>query len=392
MKIVYIYTALVTVGGADRVIINKANWLANHGYDVHIVTDTQKGRVPVYPLSSKVTLYDLNIDFSKEYGHILPIRIFYYFVLMRKYKKKLEDYLKKEKPDVVITTLGRDLDFLTNIKDGSIKLGESHIVRLYSRNFHLMEQKGGLYKLLARYGRWKQEKTVSQLDGLVLLTEQDRASWKEVTRTFVIPNPLTFSTVEYSKCENKQAICVGRYNEQKGYEYLIDAWAIVNSRHPDWTLHAYGAGEMKDYLQKVISENGLINKIILHEPVSNIVDKYLESSLYILSSRYEGFAMVLIEAMECGVPCVSFDCPSGPSDIISHGEDGYLVDYLNSRQLAERICELIENDELRKEMGHKAKINVQRYEEDVIMKQWENLFNMLIQFKKDNKDKSKGIY
>ena len=110
-----------------------------------------------------------------------------------------------------------------------------------------------------------------------------------------------------------------------------------------------------------------------------------------MSSRYEGFAMVLIEAMECGIPCVSFDCPSGPSDIISHGEDGYLVDYLNSRQLAERICELIENDELRKEMGHKAN-NVQRYEEDVIMKQWENLFNMLIQFKKDNKDKSKGIY
>ena len=241
-----------------------------------------------------------------------------------------------------------------------------------------MEQKGFVYKLLARYGRWKQERTVSRLDGLVLLTEQDQKSWNEVTRTFVIPNSLSFKTKESSKCENKKAICVGRYNEQKGYEYLIEAWSIVSSKHPDWSLHAYGAGELKDELQKLISEKNIGYSFFLHEPNTNIIEKYLDSSIYIMSSRYEGFGMVLIEAMECGLPCISFNCPSGPADIINHGIDGYLVDYLNSKQLASRICELIENDNLRKEMGRKAKINVQRYSEDSIMRKWEDLLMELI--------------
>ena len=382
MKIFYIYTSLRTVGGADRVITNKANWLAEHGYDITIVTDTQMGCPPVYPLSPKVRLHDLAVDFNQEYGHCIPIRIWWYFKLMWKYKKLLKAFLMKEKPDIVITTLARDLDFLTSINDGSIKIGESHIARYYSRNFHLLEQRGFFSKLLAKYGRWKQERTVSQLEGLVLLTKQDEKKWSGVTQTFVIPNYLTFQTELYSKCDHKQAICVGRYNEQKGYEYMISAWAIVNQRHPDWTLHVYGEGEIKNELQSFINTNGIQGKMILHNPVKNIIDKYLESSICVLSSRYEGFGMVLVEAMECGLPCVSFDCPYGASDIIKHGEDGYLVDYLNVEQLAERICELIEDDVKRKEMGRKAKLNIQRYSPDTVMKQWVDLFDFMVYSKK----------
>jgi len=157
MKIFYIYTALLTKGGADRVLTEKANWLAEHGYEITIITDTQMGRVPVFPLSSKVILHDLAIDFSQEYKHRFPLRIWWYFKLMKQYKEKLKDYLFQERPDIVITTLGRDLDFLTDINDGSIKIGESHIARHFSRNFHLLEQRGGVYWLLAKYGRWKQE-------------------------------------------------------------------------------------------------------------------------------------------------------------------------------------------------------------------------------------------
>ncbi len=378
MKIFYIYTSLRTVGGADRVITNKANWLAEHGYDVTIVTDTQMSYPPVYPLSPKVRLYDFAVDFNLEYGHSIPVRIWWYFKLMRKYKYLLKNFLMKEKPDIVITTLARDLDFLTSIHDGSIKIGESHIARHYSRNFHLLEQKGGLSKLLAMYGRWKQERTVRKLDGLVLLTSQDERNWRGITRTFVIPNFLTFQTDNCSTCENKQAICVGRYNEQKGYEYMIETWSIVNQRHPDWRLHVYGEGEIRDEIQCQINAKGINGKMILHDPVKNILDKYLESSLCVLSSRYEGFGMVLVEAMECGVPCISFDFPYGASDIIRHGEDGYLVEYLNSQQLASRICELIEDGEKRKRMGHQAKLNIQRFSQESVMKQWTDLFDRLI--------------
>jgi len=377
MKIFYIYTTLLTRGGADRVVAEKANWLAEHGYDTTIVTDTQLGRPPVFPILPKVKLYDLAIDFSQEYGHILILRAWWYLILMRRYKKALCNLLYKEKPDIVITTLGRELDFLPYVKDGSIKIGESHIARKFSRNFHLLEQKGGIHKLLAKIWRRKQETDVSHLDGLVLLTNQDAESWKGVTRTFVIPNSLPFYPDRISKCDNKRAICVGRFNEQKGYEYLIDAWCIVSKKHPDWRLDVFGAGEMKPVLQELINAKGLDESIVLNEPVSTIMEEYLDSSIYIMSSRYEGFGMVLIEAMACGVPCVSFDCPYGPSDIIKNGQDGYLVEHLNTKALANGICNLIENAELRKSFGENARKNVLRYSQDIVMQQWVDLFNSL---------------
>lgn len=376
MKITYIYTALVTRGGADRVITNKANWLADHGYDVMIVTDTQLGREPIYPLSPKVVLHDLAIDFSLEYGHSLPLRTWWYFKLMRQYRKKLTSVLKKRQSDIVITTLGRDLDFLTKIKDGSVKIGESHIARQFSRNFHLMEQKGGLHKMIAQIWRKKQEKDVSKLDALVLLTQEDANSWKGVTKTYVIPNPTPFYPEESSTCESHQAICVGRLNEQKGYEYLIDAWAIVSKRHPDWILNAYGSGEIKEQLQTRINEKGVSTSLILNEPTSEIISKYLESSIYVMSSRFEGFPMVLLEAMSCGLPCVSFDCPNGVRDMIEEGRNGFLVEYLNVNALAESIRKLIEDESLRKKLGKTAKEDVKKYLPDSIMKSWVDLFNL----------------
>lgn len=376
MKITYIYTALVTRGGADRVITNKANWLAEHGYDVMIITDTQMGRAPVYPLSSKVVLHDLAIDFSLEYGHSLPVRAWWYFKLMRQYRRKLKEALLKRQSDIVITTLGRDLDFLTKINDGSVKLGESHIARQFSRNFHLMEQKGGLHKMIAKIWRKKQERDVSRLDTLVLLTQEDANSWEGVTKTFVIPNPTPFYPEKSSSCESHKAICVGRLNEQKGYEYLFDAWAIVSRRHPDWVLNAYGSGEIKEQLQERINEKGISNTLILNEPTSDIIDKYLESSIYIMSSRFEGFPMVLLEAMSCGLPCVSFDCPNGAKDIIEDGRNGFLVEYLNVNALAESICKLIEDESLRKMLGQTAKEDVMMYLPDSIMKLWIDLFNI----------------
>lgn len=377
MKIFYVYTALLTKGGADRVVTEKANWLAEHGYDITIVTDTQLGREPVFSLSPKVKLYDLAIDFSQEYGHILPLRAWWYYILMGRYKKALSKYLINEKPDIVITTLGRELDFLPYLKDGSIKIGESHIAREYSRNFHLMEQKGGVHKCLAKLWRRKQEKDVSRLDGLVLLTKQDAESWKGVTQTFVIPNSLPFYPDRMSPCGMKRAICVGRLNEQKGYEYLIDAWSLVIMKHPDWILDVFGYGEIKAELQKRINERGLENSLKLNEPTSAIMEEYLNSSIYIMSSRYEGFGMVLIEAMACGVPCVSFDCPYGPSDIIRNGEDGLLVEHLNTQALADGICKLIENPELRKKFGKSARKNVLRFSREMVMQQWVDLFESL---------------
>ena len=174
---------------------------------------------------------------------------------------------------------------------------------------------------------------------------------------------------------------VGRYNDAKGYDYIIPAWEIVHRRYPSWQLHVYGSGELHDDILRWIHERHLEHAIILHEPIDNIQEKYLESSICVLSSRYEGFSLVIIEAMACGVPCVSFDCPYGPRTIIKNEVDGLLVDYLNVAALASDICSLIDNPLYRKKLGGNARKNILRFSKENVMIMWENLFEELISCK-----------
>ena len=374
MKIFYVYTALLTKGGADRVITDKANWLSAHGYDIAIVTDTQLGRPPVFPLSPKVRLIDLAIDFSKEYGHNFFVRTILYYYLMFGYKRKMKRLLLEERPDIVVTTLGRDISFLPNLNDGSVKIGEVHTTRYFLRNFHLLKKRNVFFKYLTMYFRWKMECQVKKLDALVLLAEQHKEDWKNMKSIYVVPNSYPFYPDEPSTCTNKQVIMVGRYNDAKGYDYLIPAWSVVHQRHPDWVLNVYGSGEYYEQVVSWIKEKRLENSIRLHEPTDQIMEKYLESSICVMSSRYEGFPMVLLEAMASGVPCVAFDCPYGPRNIIRHEEDGLLVDYLNSSALADGLCRLIQDEDLRKRFGRQARENVRRFSKESIMSQWERVF------------------
>ena len=378
MKILYAVGAVNLPGGYDRIIIEKANYLAEHDHDVIITVASHALVKPYYPISEKVRLIDFNIDFHQQYRHGLFYRAYLYFSLMRQYRNALENLLYSEQPDVVISTLGREIDFITGIQDGSIKIGESHIAKDYVRNLHLMECRGSLYRMIATIWRKKIERNVRKLAALVLLTQHDANSWEGFTKTVVIPNSLPFYPPHGSSCENKQVIFVGRLNEQKGLEYLVDTWAKVNLKHPDWVLHMYGEGEQKQLLSQMIEEAGLERVIISHPPTSMIKEKYLESSMFLLTSRFEGLPMVILEAMACGLPVVSFDCPYGPADMIKDGEDGFLVEYLNTDEAAQRVCQLIENPELRKTMGMQARVNVQRYNRDVVMKQWTDLFESLI--------------
>ena len=377
MKILYAVESVNLPGGYDRIIIEKCNYLAEHGHNVIICVSSHALAQPYYPISDKVQVFDLHIDFHSQYGHNLLYRAWVYFSLMHRYKKELKKLLFSVHPDVVITTLGREIDFITDIDDGSTKIGESHIAKDFVRNLHLMEQRGLIYRMIARYWRKKIDCKVKKLAALVLLTQHDADSWKGLTQTVVIPNSLPFYPQQGSSCDNKQVIFVGRLNEQKGLEYLVDTWTKVNKNHPDWVLHMYGEGEQKHMLLQMIKEAGLERTIIVHQPTPMILDKYLESSAFLLTSRFEGLPMVLIEALACGLPVVSFDCPWGPADIIRDGEDGFLVEYLNTDMASQRVCQLIENVQLRKNMSAKARINVQRFNRDVVMKQWLDLFGVL---------------
>ena len=379
MHILYIYSEITILGGTDKVLVQKANYLATHGYQVTIVSEAQMGRPFSFPLDRAVKHIDIGLDFNSQYSKGTLGRAYVYYSLMRQYKKRLRDILNNERPDVTISMMGRSIDVIPSIHDGSVKIVEAHTTKHFLRSYHLMEQRGGAFKYIARYLRKKMVNHVAKLDAIVLLTQQDANDWREAKRTFVIPNAIHCFPKECAALENRQVIMVGRYNDSKGYDYLVSAWKIVHDRHPDWILNAYGSGELHDQVVEWISEHHLENSFILHEPTDHILDKYLESSICVLSSRYEGFSLAILEGMACGVPFVSFDCPHGPRNIIRNGEDGLLVDYLNPQALADGICQLIEDEDLRHRLGAKAKENIKRFSEESVMTQWEELFHSLRQ-------------
>lgn len=377
MKIVYLYQELAFWSGADRVITEKANYFADVcNYEVYMITTCQKHPM-VFPLSPKVKHIDIGIDFHEQYKYSLYKRFFIYFKLIHKYKKNLTKILTSIKPDFTITTLCKDMDIITSIQDGSKKIAEAHLAKEFVRDLHLYKKKNILYKITGVILNYRTNKVIKKLDGFVVLSTKDAKNWEKVRKATIIPNSLPFYPTESSKCENKKIISVGRLEDQKGYDMLIKAWDIIAKKYPGWTIHIYGDGSLKNKLTDEINQRGLSSSLKIENPTPDIINKYIDSSIYVMSSRFEGFGMVLIEAMSCGLPVISFDCPDGPSEIITNNKDGILVENGNINELAEKISYLIENENSRKRMGIAAKENTKRYLPYFVMQKWISLFNSL---------------
>ena len=183
-------------------------------------------------------------------------------------------------------------------------------------------------------------------------------------------------TGRYSNLESKHVIFVGRYTGQKGIPELFKIWDIVHLNHPDWHLDLYGDGDINE-IPYSEEQREKIN-IHVHKPDSDIFSRYLESSIFVLTSRYEPFGLVMPEAMSCGLPVIAFDCPFGPAQIINDGIDGFLIMDRSICAFAKRLCQLIESPHLRMTMGEAAIQSSQKYSAESIMPQWINLFNELI--------------
>ena len=367
MKIAYYLPSLQAPGGIERIVTFKANYFAEHfeGYDITIITSEQMGKAPHFPLSPKVKHIDLGVSFDLPYSQSIVSKVLKYPFRYYRFKQRLSNLLNELKPDI------------TKLKDGSLKIGEFHVSR-YAYGAEALKRKSPIVNMIKK--RWANRfvKNLSKLSRVIILTSEGAKDWPELTNISIIPNPIS-TPVEGKQTDilSHNAIAVGRYAPQKGFDMLIPAWSIVAQRHPDWKLHIYGEGDLKEKFTKLIDELQLNNNCLLHHTVSNIAEKYCMSSIFVLSSRYEGFGLVLAEAMSCGIPCVSFDCPHGPSDIIKDHEDGLLVEKENIKELADKICYLIENENVRIKMGHKARENVKRFLPENVMPQWKNLFESL---------------
>lgn len=378
LKLVYVTPALYMAGGVERVLTLKANYFAEHfGYDITIILTEGKGKPLFYPLSDKIKIINLDINFEELWTCSFVKKVFVYLKKQRQYKKLLTQELMRIHPDITISLLRREINFINDIKDGSRKIGELHINKANYRNFEGNEA-NFIKNLFARY--WMRELVVhlKQLDSLIVLTQEDKLSWKELENVQVIPDPLSFVPQLISPLTSKRVIAVGRYAYQKGFDLLLQTWAKVEKLCPDWELVVFGDGDRSSYKQLqqdlVIDEN----RCHLNGKTKDIEREYVNSSLFVFSSRFEGFGMVLVEAMACGLPVVSFDCPCGPKDIIKDGEDGLLVETGNVSALAEGLISLINNSERRMAMSIAAQHNSQRFNIDNIAQQWKCLFDEIV--------------
>lgn len=378
IKIAYCIPSLYYPSGMERVLTLKANYFAEHfGYEIHIILTDGKDKEPYYKLYPSITLHQLDINYDEMYGRSLWKRISGYWNKQQLFMKRLNDCLCEIRPDITISLLRRDINFINKMKDGSIKLGEIHFNKSNYREFSDNRLPAFVQHCVKKYWMWQLIRQVQQLKRFVVLSYEDAAEWTKLKNVAVIYNPLPFFPERQSDGSSKQVIAAGRYMPQKGFDRLIDAWSIVNMQHPDWVLRIYGDG-MRQQLQQQIDRLGIASSCILEHSTPDIDEKYCESSIFALSSRYEGFGMVIIEAMACGIPPVSFACPCGPRDIIDDGKNGLLVENGNIEMLAGKICYLIENDEIRRKMGQQARIDVERFKIEQIAGQWKELFESLV--------------
>jgi len=361
-------------GGVERVLTLKANYFAEHfGYDITIILTEGKDKPLFYPLSDRIKIVNLDVNFEELWTCSFVKKVFVYLSKQRIFKKRLTAELMRIRPDITVSLLRREINFINDIKDGSKKIGELHVNRANYRNFE--EGDANFIKnLFAKFWMCSLVSHLKRLDKFIVLTEEDKASWTELSNVEVIPDPLAFDVAEVSPLKAKRVIAVGRYVYQKGFDLLLQAWAKIEKLFPDWELAIYGMGDRSPY-ENLARQLGVdMNRCHLNGSTQNIRKEYLESSLFVFSSRFEGFGMVLIEAMACGLPVVSFDCPCGPKDIVSHDEDGLLVPSGDIDKLANAMSQLMDSYELRHQMAKNAICNVRRFQIDEIADRWQLLF------------------
>lgn len=362
MKILYITNGIVGVGGLERVLSIKASYLADEmDYEVHILTLNQNDSSPFYTFSPQIILHDIIVE-----GNAVR-----YFM---QYYQGIKEVVKKIIPDIIaVCDDGLKGFFLPLLlRKPCPMIYERHV----SRNIEIKERQGVIGRIGVNIKFFLMNFLAKSFDKFVVLTNANIDEWK-VRNITVIPNPLSFNPSQTSKLQERNVIAVGKQTYQKGYDRLLKSWKLVYEKHSDWKLNIFGKFEPSQQLEEQTVALGIQDSVKFNAPVKNILDKYLESSICVMTSRFEGFGMVLIEAMACGVPCVSFDCPCGPADIIKDGIDGFLVANGDVDVFAKKLTLLMEDEDLRKRMGADAKENVKRYLPDEVMPLWNKLFKSI---------------
>ncbi|WP_267431554.1 MULTISPECIES: glycosyltransferase family 4 protein [unclassified Chryseobacterium] len=379
IKLLYLIPSLYAPGGMERILTNKINHLVGTGkYDVSIMTTDQMEKPNYFFLDKRVNTIHLNLNFNMFFNYNLIKKYLETKKLLKLYNSKLKNFIIENKIDICISLGGKELEFLSSLDVNCKKICEIHFAKDIRKQF-LIARKNSLLNNFIGTLRTKQLiYQTKKLDKLIVLTKKDKQDWINTNKN--VEQIYNFSFIEtksQSNFKNKKAIAIGRLDSQKGFDMLIDAWAEIKEYNKDWKLEIYGQGEWENKLKEKIAKKKVEN-IELKGSTNEIENKLLESSLYLCSSRYEGFPLVLLEAISCGLPIVSFDCPQGPAEIIENNISGILVEKENIEQFAEKLTDIIRNEDLRMMMGNNAKNKSQEFSKSKIMEEWENLFESLV--------------
>ncbi len=364
MKILYIVPDVNNEGGVARVLSIKANYLIEKfGYDITILTQNNGNSSPFYEFNRKIEFHDM----------LLKGNIFKFF---NAFRKNINQKIKQINPDIVLVCdNGLKAYTIPYFKKSKTPIiFECH----GSRFVEDFENNTTFFRKIISNIKYKFKKiSASKFNKLICLSSESLKEWN-TKNALLITNPVWFESNSVSKLQNKKAIIVARHSFEKGLDRILPIWKKIVEKQTDWQLEIYGKSSENQEIEKIILTLNLEKNVTLFEPIKNIQEKYLDASMYLMTSRHEGFPMVLIEAMALGLPCIAYDCPVGPRAIIVDKENGFLIENGNETEFVIAIEKLIENENLRVEMGKKAKISSEKFNLDLIMKIWNDLFKEII--------------
>ncbi|EJC6843418.1 glycosyltransferase family 4 protein [Vibrio parahaemolyticus] len=349
-KILFVVADITYVGGIERVITTLANSFNTNKYEISILSIYNSNGACNYPLSETIEVQFLtDNNYSGRPGSMSRM------VGLLKSISLLKRFFKKNKFDKIISNSFpiTSCIVLSGVKDDILSYEHVHY-GYYSNIVNLVR------KIIYR-----------KVSKIICLTDSDLSKYKSWHESVIrIYNPSWLKSNIISEKRFNRIIAVGRLEYQKGFDVLVRLFKEVDELGVK--LDIYGVGSEKDELERIINQNNIKN-IELKGKTNDIKEEYIKSDFLVMSSRFEGFGMVLVEAMECGLPCLSFDCPTGPSDIIDHGFNGYLVKLGDERDFINRLIELSSNFELRNELGINAKKSTEKFKIERIIKQWESV-------------------
>lgn len=358
-KLLMYINSMNALGGIERVISNISDKLSDY-YEITILVKDRP--ISAYPINSRITIDTLNCELKMDMNSRVK-RIISVLINMLKSWHALRRYLHKHEFDYVYTAIpvnGFEM-YLAN-KDYRRRIVASEHASYYAYNSIYKKIKEWLYP---------------RLSAIAVPTTMDTEIYqKQGYNAFYIPHLTTYQSTSNNSLKSKRIINVGRLTSDKQQSMLLDIWDNVNFRLPEhgWTLQIIGSGEEENNLKKKIREHNIKNVQLLPH-TSNIAEYYRNAELFAFTSKMEGFGMVLLEAMSYGVPCISFDCPSGPRDMIIDGENGYLIDCYDVDLYTTRICEYINlSDAKKRALSNRALKTIEQWDNDRIIQKWIELF------------------